>query len=187
MVEKDPARGVDAEALAVVHSHPMGKSFGHRIGQARIEGGSLALALLLDHPEHLGGGGLVESCPGTSNAHRFEHVQTAERGHIGGEQRLLPGRLHKGLRREVVDLPRLHVANDAASTSLIYITSIESWRGWARSCRNRSRTAARRSPALLEGRGGGAAVRLSARPAHAHLIPPKRTISADIGSRFVLH
>src|SRR5271165_1062363 len=91
MVEQDAARGVQPETLTVVHGHPMSVKLGGRIGRARIERRGLALPRLLDHPEHLRGGGLVESCAGTNYAYRFEPVHAAERGHIGGEQRLLPG------------------------------------------------------------------------------------------------
>ena len=113
MVEQDAARGMHAKTLAVVHRHPVGLELGDRTGRARIEGRSLALPRLLDHPKHLRGGGLIEPRVLAGKAHRLKRVHAADCGHIGGEQRLLPGRLHEGLCTEIVDFLRLHVAQDA--------------------------------------------------------------------------
>lgn len=113
VVEQDARGSVQAEALAVVHRHPVGVELGHRIGAARIEGRRLALHRLLDQPVHLARRGLVEAGLRGDEAHRLQHVVGAQRGDLPCQQRLAPGGLHEGLGPEIVDLIRLHLLQDA--------------------------------------------------------------------------
>ena len=56
---------------------------------------------------------MIEARRRRFEAHGFQHVGRTKSGHGAGQQRLVPRRFHKGLSGEVVDLVRLHVAQDA--------------------------------------------------------------------------
>ena len=113
VIEQDAAAGVQAEALAVVHRHPVGVELGDTVGAAWVERGALGLPGLLDQAEHLRRGGLVELGFRPDEAHGLEHIAGAERGDGAGQDRLLPGGGDEALGGEVVDLVRLDVAQDA--------------------------------------------------------------------------
>ena len=91
----------------------MAVELGDGVGAARIERSLLALPRLLDQPEHLGGGSLVEAGLRRADAHGLQHVGDADGGDVGGEHRLTPGGRHEGLRREIVDFVGPRVLHDA--------------------------------------------------------------------------
>ena len=113
VIEQDAGRGMQAEALAIVHGHPMTIELGHGVGRARIERGFFVLQGLLDEPVHFGGGRLIKARIGRAEAHRFKHVGYADGGDIGGQQRLAPRGSDKGLRGEIIDFVRLNFPHDA--------------------------------------------------------------------------
>ena len=112
VVEQDAGRGVQPEALAVVHGHAVRVELGRGVRRARIERRALVLHRLLDQPVHLRRRGLVETARRPRDADRLEQVDGTQSGHRAGEQRLLPARRDEGLRRQVVCLVRLHVLHD---------------------------------------------------------------------------
>ena len=111
VVEQDAAHGEQAERLAVVHRDPVPVHLRHAVRGARIERRRLALRRLHHLAEHLARAGLVEPRLGRGALHRLEHARHAERGELAGEHRLRPRRRDEALRREVVDLVGLRVAD----------------------------------------------------------------------------
>ena len=61
VVEQDAVAGIHAIGLTVVHRDPVGVHLGHRIGAARVEGGSFLLRGFLHQAIELAGRGLVEA------------------------------------------------------------------------------------------------------------------------------
>ena len=112
VVEQDARAGMHPEALAVVHRHPMGIQLGRGVRAARIERRALGLLRLLDLAEHLRRRRLVEPRAGRHDPHRLQHIDRPHAGDVAGQDRLLPGRVHKALRRQVIDLHRLHPVDD---------------------------------------------------------------------------
>ena len=71
-----------------------------------MEGGGLVLGNLVDLPEHLRGGRLVEADLGVDEADGVQDPGDPEGGGLTCEDRLHPRGLDEGLRGEVVDLGR---------------------------------------------------------------------------------
>ena len=116
VVEQDAVRGVHAVGLAVVHRDPVGIELGDGVGAARVERRGLALRRLLDLAVQLRGRGLVEARR-LSRMRRMRIASSSrsvpERVGIGGVFRRLEAHLHVALRREVVDLGRLDLLDQA--------------------------------------------------------------------------
>jgi len=112
MVEQDAARRMQAVALAVIHRQPVGVEFCHRIRRARVEWRLFALDRLLNETEHLRRRRLVEVRVRTGEPHGLEHIGGTDAGDLRGQERLPPGRLHEGLRGEIIDLGGLYLLDD---------------------------------------------------------------------------
>src|SRR5215813_4401606 len=107
MIEKNTIRRVQAEALAIVHCHPVGVKLRHCIGRSRVERCCLRLKRFLGQSVHFGRGRLIEARSRTDEPHSFQYIDCTEPGYAASQERLLPGSLDKGLRSEIVDLSRL--------------------------------------------------------------------------------
>ena len=115
VVEKNPARAVDAVALAVVDRDPVGIEFGHAIRAAGIEGRGLRLRSFHHLAVHLRTRCLVEADLGADRvlavADRLQEPQGAHGGHVGRVGGLVETHPHMALGREVVDLRRPDLAD----------------------------------------------------------------------------
>ncbi len=109
VIEQYARAGKEVVALAVVDGNPVPVDLGHPVGTARIERGQLGLRRLAHMPEHLARRRLIEADGLVGHANRFEQPRHTERGHVPGEDGLVPGSGHKGLRREIVDLVRAEI------------------------------------------------------------------------------
>src|SRR5271166_2971335 len=78
MVEQNPRGRMHAEALAVVHCHPMCIELGSRIRRARIERRGLGLPRLPDTAEHLGRRCLVKASLRPRDAYCLQHIRCAD-------------------------------------------------------------------------------------------------------------
>src|SRR5262249_20711281 len=113
VVEEDARASVEVVALAVIDRDVVAVDLGHTVGTARVKRGPLALRRLLDLAEHFARGGLVKAGPGANLADPFQDARDAHRGELGGQDRLLPAGRHEGHRRQVVDLVRLDLLQEA--------------------------------------------------------------------------
>src|SRR5262245_53142508 len=115
VVEKNSVGGVKAISLAVVDRDPMRVKLGRRVGRARIERRGLALGDLLYLAEQLGGRSLIEAglALQAEDTDGLEQAQGPECVGVGGVFRRLERDLDMRLRREIVDLVRLRLLNDA--------------------------------------------------------------------------
>ena len=113
VVEQDPARRVQVVGLAVVHGDPVAVHLGHAVRRTRIEGRVFVLGHLEHLAEHLARARLVVANIRIDDPDGIEDARHAEGGGFTGEDRLRPRRLHERLRREVVDLLRPVLAEDA--------------------------------------------------------------------------
>ena len=112
VVEQDAARGVHAEALAVVDRQPVARRAWPRRTGCAGRRRRLVLDGLLHLAEHLARRGLVEAAP--RFARRMASSTLARRaGDLRGEQRLLPRRRHEALGAEVVHFRRLALLQGA--------------------------------------------------------------------------
>jgi hypothetical protein len=116
VIEEDAARGMQAEALAVIHGHPVSVELGDTVWRAWIKGRRLGLYRLLDQAEHFGGRCLIDTRLGPHDPHRLQHVRCADPGYLTGQQRLRPGGFHKRLRGEIVNLRRLNIPDNPDKT-----------------------------------------------------------------------
>ena len=115
VVEQDAVAGVQAVGLAIIDGDPVGVNLGGAVGRARVERRGLALRNLLNLAEHLGGRGLVEAglALEPQDADRLEHSQRADRIRVRGVFGRFERHCHVALRRQVVDLVRLDLLDDA--------------------------------------------------------------------------
>ena len=106
-------------ALAVVHRDPVAVDLGDAVGAARVERRQLGLGRFADLAEHLRRARLVEADLRVDEPDRVEHPGHAESGRLAGEDRLAERRLDEGLRRQVVELIGLALAQDVDDRDLV--------------------------------------------------------------------
>ncbi|MNT22099.1 hypothetical protein D3C72_1574710 [compost metagenome] len=119
MVEEDAAASEEPVALAVVHRHPVGEELGDAVRAAGIEGRVFLLRNGLDVAEHLRRRGLVVPDAAVRQADRVEQVEGAQSVDVRGGFGLVEARAHVALRRQVVDLVGLRIANERDRTAQV--------------------------------------------------------------------
>jgi len=92
---------------------------GHAIRAARVERRRLALRHFDDLAEHLAGAGLIHADVRVNNADGVEHAGDAQRGHVAGENRLVPRGLHERLRGQIIDFLRPVLFQDVDERNLV--------------------------------------------------------------------
>ena len=114
VVEEDTVAGEDAVGVTILTHHPEAVLLRNGVRTERMERSRLGLRNRLDLTEKLGSrclvnaAGLVETC-GVYGLEDTKHTECIDvTGVLGG----LEGHLYMGLRREVVDLVRLHLKHD---------------------------------------------------------------------------
>ena len=115
VVEEDAVAGEDPVGFAVIARDPIGVDLGDAIGAARVERGSLGLRDFDDLTVEFGRRRLVDAnlLLHLQDADGLKQAERADAVRIGGVFRDVEGHLDVRHRTEVVDLVRLHVADDA--------------------------------------------------------------------------
>src|SRR5581483_1817477 len=105
---------VESVGLAVVHGDPIGIELGRSVRATRIKRRALGLRNFLHFAVKLGGRRLIETHAFTEaeNTHALQQPQRTQRVGIGGVFWRLEADLDVTLRREIVDLRRLHFLDD---------------------------------------------------------------------------
>ncbi len=119
MIKQDSRTGEQVVTLTVIHGDPVTVGFGHSVGAARVQGGRLSLRNFANLAEDLAARSLVELDLRIEGTNGLQDASHAERGHLGGEHRLIPGGEHVGLRPEVVNLVRLVLSQQVHQRPLV--------------------------------------------------------------------
>jgi len=119
MVEQNAVARVHPVALAVIHRHPVRVHLGTPIRTARVERRRLLLRHLLHQPEHLRRTGLVEPRLNAHLADRLQQTHRAGGRDIGGVFGRVETHPHVALRRQVVHLGRLDLADQPRQVAAI--------------------------------------------------------------------
>ena len=102
MIEQNSRARKYVIALAIIDRDEMAVGLRDAVGAAWVEGRLLVLRHFAHLPEHLARRRLVEPDGFVDHTDGFEHSRDAQRRNICSEDRLLPRRRHKRLRRQVV-------------------------------------------------------------------------------------
>lgn len=113
VVEQDAATGEQAVGFAVVDRGPVGEQLGDAVGATRVKERGLGLRHFVNLAVHFRGGCLVEANFGIDDANRFQQMQDAQAGDVGGGHRLLERNADEALRGEVINFVGLSLLQDA--------------------------------------------------------------------------
>jgi hypothetical protein len=115
VVEQDAVAGVHAVRLAVIDGDPVGVELGAGVRAARIERRGFLLRDFLHQAVQFRGRCLIEArlLLQPENADRFQDAQRADAVGVRRVLGLFEAHRHMRLGREVVDLVRLHLLDDA--------------------------------------------------------------------------
>ena len=115
VVKEDAVAGEDTVGFAIVPRNPIGVDLGDTVWTPRVERGGLRLWNFDHLTVELGGRRLVNPnlLLHLQDADGLEQPERADTVGVRGVFRDIEGNLHMGHRAEVVDLVRLHIADDA--------------------------------------------------------------------------